>query len=193
MAEQTRKPLRQIARPFITDGPTGVSIRDRLKGLTGEDEKVLRAVGEHMGRLACADLSRRCRDGLDHSTDTWAARQRDLTALSSSRWAGSVTSHTHDQWGLSRRAQHAHLKSLDAGIRTIRHRLSLTRNTAATSSPPASPSRTGATSGATASPATGPWPTASTTAPPPAAGTWTPPGPARASPPSGSTRCAAGA
>lgn len=125
MAEQTRKPLRQIARPFVTDGPTGVSIRDRLKSLTGEDEKVLRAVGEHMGRLASADLTRRCRDGLDHSTGTWAARKRDLTALSSSRWAGSITSHTHDQWGLSRRAQHAHLKSLDAGIRTIRHRLSL--------------------------------------------------------------------
>ncbi len=48
-----------------------------------------------------------------------------MTAGSSSRWAGSVTSHTHDQWGLSRRAQHQHLKSLDAGIRMIRHRLSL--------------------------------------------------------------------
>ncbi|MDH6122835.1 hypothetical protein ABH930_007128 [Kitasatospora sp. GAS204A] len=27
------KPLRQIARPFVTNGPSGVSIRDRLKGL----------------------------------------------------------------------------------------------------------------------------------------------------------------
>ncbi|WP_327241324.1 IS200/IS605 family accessory protein TnpB-related protein [Streptomyces sp. NBC_01320] len=124
MADQHR-PLRQIARPFVADGPTGVSIRDRLKGLTGEDEKVLRLVGEHMGCLASRDLSRRCRDGLEHSTDTWAARKRDMTAESSSRWAGSVTSNTHDQWGLSRRAQHQHLVSLDAGIRTIRHRLSL--------------------------------------------------------------------
>lgn len=120
-----RKPLRQIARPFVADGPTGVSIRDRLKGLTAEDEKVLRAVGKHMGRLASRDLARRCRDGLEHSTDTWAARKRELTAESSSRWAGSVTSNTHDQWGLSRRAQHRHLASLDAGIRTVRHRLSL--------------------------------------------------------------------
>ncbi|MQY40327.1 hypothetical protein SRB17_83600 [Streptomyces sp. RB17] len=123
MAE--KKQLRQIARPFVADGPSGVSIRDRLKGLTPEDEKVLRAVGEHMGRLASLDLARRCRDGLDHSADTWAARKRDLTAASSSRWAGSVTSNTHDQWGLSRRAQHQHLQSLDAGIRTLRHRLSL--------------------------------------------------------------------
>ncbi|MFE7273318.1 IS200/IS605 family accessory protein TnpB-related protein [Streptomyces sp. NPDC057623] len=120
-----RKPLRQIARPFVADGPTGVSIRDRLKKLTVEDEKVLQAVGQHMGRLASRDLARRCRDGLEHSTETWAARKRELTAESSSRWAGSVTSNTHDQWGLSRRAQHQHLASLDAGIRTVRHRLSL--------------------------------------------------------------------
>ncbi|MGP2437575.1 IS200/IS605 family accessory protein TnpB-related protein [Streptomyces sp. JW3] len=120
-----RRPLRQIARPFVADGPRGVSIRDRLKGLTAEDEKVLRLIGTHLGTLASRDLARRCRDGLEHSTDTWAERKRDLTALSSSRWAGSITSTTHDQWGLSRRAQHAHLQSLDAGIRMIRHRLSL--------------------------------------------------------------------
>ncbi|MDH6135764.1 IS605 OrfB family transposase [Kitasatospora sp. MAA4] len=120
-----RKPLRQIARPFVADGPSGVSVRDRLKGLTPQDEKVLRLVGAHMGSLASRDLKTRCSDGLDHSTDTWAARKRGLTAVSSSRWAGSVASATHDQWGLSRRAQFAHLQSLDAGIRTIRHRLSL--------------------------------------------------------------------
>src|SRR5690348_2238923 len=125
MAEPNKKPLRQIARPFVADGPSGVSVRDRLKNLTAQDEKVLRLVGAHMGRLASRDLARRCRDGMDHSTDTWAARKRELTAESSSRWAGSVTSHTHDQWGLSRRAQHQHLLSLDAGIRTVRHRLSL--------------------------------------------------------------------
>ncbi|MFE5594998.1 IS200/IS605 family accessory protein TnpB-related protein [Streptomyces sp. NPDC056549] len=119
------KRLRQIARPFVVDGPSGVSVRDRLKGLTAEDEEVLRAVGAHMGRLASRDLACRVRDGLDHSTDTWAARKRELTVLSSSRWAGSVTSNTHDQWGLAQRAQHAHLQSLDAGIGMLRHRLSL--------------------------------------------------------------------
>ncbi|MEU9295250.1 IS200/IS605 family accessory protein TnpB-related protein [Streptomyces sp. NPDC048266] len=123
MAEQKR--LRQIARPFVVDGPTGVSVRDRLKGLRVEDEKVLRAVGAHMGCLASRDLARRVRDALEHSTDTWAARKRELTVLSSSRWAGSVTSSTHDQWGLSRRAQHRHLQSLDAGIWMLRHRLSM--------------------------------------------------------------------
>ena len=64
MAEPDKKPLRQIARPFVAGGPLGVSIRDRLKGLTPQDEKVLCAVGEHMGCLASRDLARRCRDGL---------------------------------------------------------------------------------------------------------------------------------
>ncbi|MCY9783730.1 transposase [Nocardiopsis sp. EMB25] len=123
MAEKTQ--MRQIARPFVANGPSGVSIRDRLKDLTPQDEKVLRAVGEHMGRLASRDLARRCVHGREHSTDTWAERKRELTADSTARWAGAVTKATHDQWGLSRRAQHQHLQSLDAGIRTIRHRLSL--------------------------------------------------------------------
>jgi IS605 OrfB family transposase len=118
VAETGRKPTREIARPFLADGPSGVSIRDRLKGLTPDEETVLRLVGEHMGRLASRDLARRCRDGLEHSTDTWAERKRDLTAESSSRWAGSVTSNTHDQWGLSRRAQWRHLQSLDAAHKT---------------------------------------------------------------------------
>jgi len=124
MADQ-RKQLRQIARPFVAAGPTGVSIRDRLKGLTVQDERVLRLVGAHLGQLACRDLASRCRDGLGHSSDAWAHRKRDLTAESSSRWAGSVTSHTHDQWALARRAQQAHLRSLESAIGTIRQRLSL--------------------------------------------------------------------
>ncbi|MFC7964225.1 IS200/IS605 family accessory protein TnpB-related protein [Streptomyces cinereoruber] len=102
-----------------------MSVRDRLKGLTARDEEVLRLVGAHLGRLASQDLARRVRDGLGHSTRTWVERKRELTVESSSRWAGSLTTHTHDQWGLSRRAQHQHLQSLEAGVRMLRHRLSL--------------------------------------------------------------------
>ncbi|MFG2847656.1 IS200/IS605 family accessory protein TnpB-related protein [Kitasatospora sp. NPDC048296] len=117
--------LRQIARPFVADAASGVCIRDRLKGLTVEDDVVLRLVGGHLGSLASRDLARRIADGLEHSTQTWAGRKRDLTPQSSSRWAGSITKATHDQWGLSRRAQWQHLQGLDAGTATIRHRLSL--------------------------------------------------------------------
>ena len=61
----------------------------------------------------------------DHDSDQWAERKRALTAESSSRWAGSITKATHDQWALARRAQLAHIHNLEAGVRTIAHRLSL--------------------------------------------------------------------
>jgi IS605 OrfB family transposase len=38
---------------------------------------------------------------------------------------GGVDHATHDQWALARRGQAAHVKSLEAGVATIRHRLSL--------------------------------------------------------------------
>ncbi|MEU2510343.1 hypothetical protein ABZ621_37435, partial [Streptomyces sp. NPDC007863] len=117
--------LREVAASFVVPGPSGVAVRDRLKHLTAEDERVLRLVGAHLGSLASRDLRARCADGLDHSTETWAARKRELTAVSSSRWAGSLTKATHDQWALARRGQAAHLQGLQAGIRTIAHRLAL--------------------------------------------------------------------
>ncbi|MFF3354707.1 IS200/IS605 family accessory protein TnpB-related protein, partial [Streptomyces sp. NPDC002917] len=104
--------VRELAVPFVAPGPCGVAIRDRLKHLTPQDEKVLRAVGEHQGALASRDLKTRCADGLEHSADTWAARKRELTALSSSRIAGAITKATHDQWALARRCQAAHIQKL---------------------------------------------------------------------------------
>ncbi|MEU9292065.1 IS200/IS605 family accessory protein TnpB-related protein, partial [Streptomyces sp. NPDC048275] len=124
MAEAKKKQLRPIDDPFVSLGPSGVAIRDRLKGLTVEDDKVLRLIGEHLGRLASQDLKTRCRDGLEHNSDTWATRKQGLTAESSSRWAGSITKATHDQWALSRRCQLAHIHNLEAGVRTLMHRLS---------------------------------------------------------------------
>ena len=117
--------LRAIAPSFVASPVTGVCIRDRIKGLTAVDERVLRLVGGHLGRLAAGDLARRVRDGLGHDSERWADRKRDLTAMSSSRWAGSITKATNDQWSLARRAQRAHIQSLQAGVAMIRHRLSL--------------------------------------------------------------------
>ncbi|MFJ7048711.1 IS200/IS605 family accessory protein TnpB-related protein [Streptomyces sp. NPDC101112] len=117
--------LRSIAAPFVASGPSGVAVRTRLKQLTPGDEKVLRLVGGHLGSLASKDLKARCRDGLEHSGQAWAVRKRELTPASSSRWAGSITKATHDQWALARRCQLAHIQNLEAGIRTIEDRLSL--------------------------------------------------------------------
>jgi IS605 OrfB family transposase len=122
--QKAQRVLRALAPPFVVSGPSGVAVRDRLKYLTAEDEEVLRGVGEHLGHLALVDLKARCADGMEHSTDTWAARKQGLTAKSSSRWAGSITKATHDQWALARRCQLAHIQSLEVGVRTLEHRLS---------------------------------------------------------------------
>ncbi|WPW32105.1 transposase [Streptomyces atratus] len=126
MAEPRKKrQLRSIDPPFVALGPSGVAIRDRLKDLAEQDGKVLRLMGGHLGVLASRDLKARCADGSEHDCEKWAARKQGLTAESSSRWAGSITKATHDQWALSRRCQLAHIKSLEAGVQTLRHRLSL--------------------------------------------------------------------
>ncbi|MBC2908353.1 transposase, partial [Streptomyces sp. PSKA01] len=89
------------------------------------DERVLRLVGDLLGSLACRDLKARCAAGLEHDSKQWAQRKQALTRESSSRWAGSITKATHDQWALARRGQLAHVQSLQAGIATIERRLSL--------------------------------------------------------------------
>ncbi|WP_328885685.1 transposase [Streptomyces sp. NBC_00316] len=117
--------VRELAASFVAPGPCGVAVRDRLKHLSARDERVLRAVGVHQGALASGDLKARCADGLEHGAQTWAARKRELTGVSSSRIAGAITKATHDQWALARRCQAAYIQKLAAGIRTLRHRLSL--------------------------------------------------------------------
>ncbi|MER6150599.1 IS200/IS605 family accessory protein TnpB-related protein [Streptomyces hirsutus] len=117
--------LREFAAPFVAPGPSGVAIRTRLGQLTAADEEVLRRVGAHLGALACRDLKARCHDGLGHDAKAWAVRKRELTPLSSARWAGAITKATHEQWALARRCALAHLQSLQAGVHTLRHRLSL--------------------------------------------------------------------
>lgn len=124
MARTTKQPHRPIAAPYLAPGPTGVAVRSRLKHLTEEDEKVLDLVGAHLGALASRDLKTRCRQGHDHTRLTWAERKRNQTAQSSSRWAGTLTRATHEQYALARRSQAAHIHSLEQGVRTLQHRLS---------------------------------------------------------------------
>ncbi|MEV6819294.1 hypothetical protein AB0M72_11085 [Nocardiopsis dassonvillei] len=136
MAGTGTRRLRTLADPFLAPAPTGVSVRDRLKGLTPRDEAVLRAVGAHLGSLASTDLATRCADGTSHGKDSWAARKRELIPESSSRWAGALTKASNEQWALARRSQLAHLHHLQAGIDTLRHRLSQPLGTRGTQGAP---------------------------------------------------------
>jgi hypothetical protein len=124
MTDRAVSGLRVVDPPFVASGPAGVAVRTRLR-VTDTEADVLARVGVFLGGLAGRDLAQRCRDGLDHDTQKWADRKRSVTGQSSSRWAGAITKASHDQWARSRRAQAAHLASLDAGIAAIGHRLCL--------------------------------------------------------------------
>lgn len=108
--------LRPIAAPFVVAAPAGTRVRARLR-VSAEDAAVLRAAGSHLGSLAGRDLRARCREGRLDAKGRAASRRerkRQLTALSSSRWAGSITRTTEDQVRLAERnlgAERATLRS----------------------------------------------------------------------------------
>jgi hypothetical protein len=112
--------MRSIAIPFVVAPPAGARVRTRLR-LSEQDAKVLRAVGEHLGRLAGGDLARRCAAGpvVDGRSD----RKRALTAASSSRWAGAITRTSNDQWQRGWRNLLDARASLRRGIRMVERRL----------------------------------------------------------------------
>ncbi|MCF3132563.1 transposase [Streptomyces olivochromogenes] len=84
---------------------------------------MLNGVGVFLGGLAAGDLAARSRQGLGHGSETWATRKRELTGVSSARWAGSITKATHDQWALARRGQAAEMAWLRGQITRIEARL----------------------------------------------------------------------
>jgi len=98
--------LRVLAESFVVSPPSGVTIRTRLHP-TPAEEQALREVGTFLGSLYRADLVRRLREGkLDAQgrARSRKVRKKALTAQSSSRWAGSITRATQDQYDLAVRA-----------------------------------------------------------------------------------------
>ncbi|MGW0757500.1 hypothetical protein ACWD1Y_13580 [Streptomyces sp. NPDC002814] len=121
--EQRR--CRALSVPFVVAPPSGCRIRTRLH-LSPADVVVLRAVGEHLGALAGVDLAARVRIGnVPAAHNRRAERKRALTAQSSSRWAGSITRTSEDQYQLAQRALNARIGSLRRAIATITARLAV--------------------------------------------------------------------
>ncbi len=89
--------MRSLAAPFIAAPPTGARIRTRLR-VDATDAQVLWLVGEHLSSLAGLDLAIRCQLGYGDGDDQRTERKQALTAVSSSRWAGSITRTSNDQW-----------------------------------------------------------------------------------------------
>ncbi|MGW4913622.1 hypothetical protein [Streptomyces sp. NPDC004270] len=118
--------LRVPAAPFTVAAPSGARIRDRLKGLTAADAKVLALVGEHLGSHQRADLAARVRVGNVPARQTGrAGRKKRLTAVSSSRWAGAMTRVSEDQYQLSMRCLMDERSGLRRRIQKIEQRLAV--------------------------------------------------------------------
>lgn len=119
------RPYRELAAAFVVAPPSGCRIRTRLR-LSPGDAIVLRAVGSHLGALAGADLAARVQIGnVPAAHNRRAERKKALTARSSSRWAGSITRTSEDQYQLARRALNARIGSLRRTIATITSRLAV--------------------------------------------------------------------
>ncbi|GCB44963.1 hypothetical protein SNL152K_2253 [Streptomyces sp. NL15-2K] len=116
--------LRVLAPPRLAECSGALAVRTRLR-LSPQDEEVLVELGGFVSQLAARDLAERVFLGAEHSNEDFARRKREISALSSSRWAGTITRGSNEQWALARRAQAAHLERLDAAITTVQARLAV--------------------------------------------------------------------
>ena len=123
--------LRSVTAPFVVAPPKGARVRTRLM-VDDHDVAVLRAIGVHLGSLAGQDLARRCKEGKRDARQrarSRGERKRDLTARSSSRWAGAITRTSEDAWQLAYRNLLAERRSLSSRVNRIRRRLGLATGT----------------------------------------------------------------
>jgi hypothetical protein len=114
--------MRSIREPFMVAPPAAARVKTRLR-LSPADQVVVRAVGEYLGRLAGADLGWRCR--LGSGPDQRALRKRNLTGQASSRWAGSITRTSNDQWQRAMANLADRRTTLRRAGRTIQRRLAV--------------------------------------------------------------------
>jgi len=120
--------LREIAGPFVVAPSAGTRVRTRLR-VSGIDAAVLREVGGYLGSLASADLAARCAEGRLDAKQRARSRQvrkQQLTAKSSSRWAGALTRTSEDAYQLAHRNLLAERRCLLARIKRIETRLAVT-------------------------------------------------------------------
>jgi hypothetical protein len=125
--------LREITGPFVVAPPAGIRVRTRLR-VSGSDAAVLREVGGYLGSLASGNLAARCAEGRLDAKQRARSRQmrkRELTAKSSSRWAGALTRTSEDTYQLACRNLLAERGSLVARIKRIEARLAVTAGTRA--------------------------------------------------------------
>lgn len=129
----TATKLRQWHGAKRVPAPSGVAITTRLR-TAPEDNAVMDAVADHLGRLRRADLAGACRpaekasgpdtvDWRQSRRDRRSVRKQELTAVSSARWAHSIMAANDAQYRYSLDAQARHVRDLRAAIEAIEKRL----------------------------------------------------------------------
>jgi IS605 OrfB family transposase len=119
--------LRRIGAPVVAGPPAGVRIRTRIH-LTEAEATALTSVGSFLGGVYRGELAGRIRAGhLDRSSQAvWRAeRKREVTAVSSSRWAGALTRAVEDQYQLGMRSLSAHVSDLRRAVDVLEARCAL--------------------------------------------------------------------
>ena len=86
---------------------------------------VVRALSGHFAALGASDVAARCATGTHHDKTEWAKRKREVTAQSSSRWAGRVTKHSNDVYATAKGNQKRHLGEVERAIEVIAKKLDL--------------------------------------------------------------------
>ncbi|MEU4159229.1 hypothetical protein [Actinoplanes sp. NPDC026670] len=118
-----RRALRVLAAPFVAAPPAGARIRTRLRPDRAE-AVMLRLVGEFLGGLYRADLAARVRLGNVSAKDTQrTVRKRELTAVTTSRWAGTITRTAENQYQLGMRALKADVTGLTRAVTVLDARI----------------------------------------------------------------------
>src|SRR5579875_3448216 len=119
--------LRRIAEPMVAAAPSGVRIRTRIH-VSADEAVALTTIGAFLGSVYRAELAGRIRCGvLDGAARAaWrAGRKRAVTAVSSSRWAGTITRAVEDQFQLGMRGLIAHVADLKAAVSVLSERCAL--------------------------------------------------------------------
>ena len=119
--------LRRIADPVVAAAPAAVRIRTRIH-VSETEAPALSAIGDLLGSVYRGELAERIRLGrLDPKSQArWRAqRKQALTAVSSSRWAGTINRAVENQFQLGMRGVAAHVAGLGAAVAVLEARCAL--------------------------------------------------------------------
>ena len=105
MVKRTKNGIRILADPYVVIPPTATTIKTRLH-LTPIEHEFITQIGTVLGKEYRKDYNLICGDRWGE-TACWKDRKKNLTAKTSSRWAGSITQQSHTDYSTGMRNLYA--------------------------------------------------------------------------------------